>query len=153
MNILFKLMKKRFSVYVDGEFERFTSYLGVFKLLANYSDFTRLTDKEMTDAVKEWSEIGSIYIDANITVTFKIDVSHQCPHCKVDLVVLRQKAKENIECDCGNKIKKSSVCYLDITDSEEHTSDTLCSHCIHSPFIGPDNEYAYYRVVKHWHDE
>jgi hypothetical protein len=66
-----KLVSRRFSVYVGGDFERMTDFLGLIDLLARYSDFFRLSSKEKEDDIKEWLEDGKIYIDADIFVRFK----------------------------------------------------------------------------------
>ena len=39
MKELKELLNKRFSVYVDGEFESYANFLGVMKRLSNFSDF------------------------------------------------------------------------------------------------------------------
>jgi hypothetical protein len=66
-----QLADKKFSVYVGGEFERTTGFLGVVKLLVNYSDFFRYTNYESIESVKKWMKDKEIYIDADITVKFK----------------------------------------------------------------------------------
>lgn len=63
-----QLLNKNFSVYVGGEFERRTNFLGLMKLFADYSDFLKYTNKEQKEMLKEWLKIKEIYIDANIYV-------------------------------------------------------------------------------------
>lgn len=66
--LLAKLIGKKFSVYVGGEFERMTDFIGFMKLLANYTDFFRYDQKEQYHFVSSWSEQNYAYIDANIFV-------------------------------------------------------------------------------------
>jgi len=71
MKKLIPLLTKRFSVYVSGEFERTTDFLGLQRLLSNYSDFFEYTHKEQVRAVEKWLKDKEIYIDAGIFVRFK----------------------------------------------------------------------------------
>jgi uncharacterized protein YbcC (UPF0753/DUF2309 family) len=73
MKHLWKILieKNRFQVYVNGEFERQTNFTGLLKLLADYADFFRYTDREQSDYLAIGIQKKSIYIDANITVKFK----------------------------------------------------------------------------------
>lgn len=66
--ILANLIGKKFSVYVGGEFERMTDFLGFIQLLSDYSDFFEYTSKEKYDflSIVESEKYG--YIDANIYV-------------------------------------------------------------------------------------
>lgn len=66
--LLTNLIGKKFSVYVDGEFERMTDFLGFMKLLANYSDFFSYTTKEKYDFLYACNDSKYGYIDANIYV-------------------------------------------------------------------------------------
>ena len=66
------LVDKTFSVYVENEFERKTNFLGLMKLLADYSDFFLYSCVDQKVEINKWIKTGQIYIDANILVKFKI---------------------------------------------------------------------------------
>ena len=61
------MLDTKFNVYVCGEIERKTDFLGLLNLLANYSDFFRFTTKEQNQYFKNSFGESSFYIDANIT--------------------------------------------------------------------------------------
>ena len=63
-----ELSNKNFSVYVSGEFERRTDFLGLMRLFANYSDYLGYTNREQKAMLKKWLKIKEIYIDATISV-------------------------------------------------------------------------------------
>lgn len=69
-----KLIGKKFTVTVCGEYERVTNFMGMLKLLVNYSDFFEFTPLEQLEILKG-KELKngriSIYIDANIIVSYK----------------------------------------------------------------------------------
>ena len=60
------LSDKNFLVFVSGELERQTNFLGLLKLLNNYSDFFQYSEKEQDESISEWIKEKEIYIDANI---------------------------------------------------------------------------------------
>jgi len=66
--LLANLIGKKFSVYVGGEFERMTDFIGFMKLLADYSDFFRYTKSEQIDFLLELDRDRFAPIDANIYV-------------------------------------------------------------------------------------
>lgn len=66
--LLTNLIGKRFSVYVSGEFERTTDFLGFIKLLGSYSDFFQFTKEEQNNYFKQIVESKYGYVDANIYV-------------------------------------------------------------------------------------
>ena len=68
--ILANLIGKKFSVYVGGEFERMTDFLGFVKLLNDYSDFWTNSKSEQYEFLRSASGVGYAYIDANIYVKF-----------------------------------------------------------------------------------
>jgi hypothetical protein len=70
-DFLIYLTQKRFSVYVSGEFERFTDFWGVMKILAHYSDFFEYTKLEREGELLSWYSDREIYVDANIYLKFK----------------------------------------------------------------------------------
>lgn len=70
-NMLKQLVDKRFSVMVCGEFERGTSFLGLMHLLSMRSDFFNYDKKLQMKCLHEGIRNKSIYIDADISVTFK----------------------------------------------------------------------------------
>lgn len=65
---LANLIGKKFSVYVSGEFERLTDFLGFMKLLASYSDFFEYTTQEKKIAFSDLLDTKILTIDANIFV-------------------------------------------------------------------------------------
>ena len=66
--LLANLIGKKFSVYVGGEFERMTDFIGFTKLLANYSDFYQYTTSERYEFLKGLVETRYAQIDADIYV-------------------------------------------------------------------------------------
>lgn len=66
--LLANLIGKKFSVYVGGEFERMTDFLGFMKLLANYSDFFEYTSKEKYEFISIVVSEKYAYIDKNVYV-------------------------------------------------------------------------------------
>lgn len=66
--ILANLIGKKFSVYVGGEFERMTDFIGFIKLLTNYSDFWNYTKSEQYEKLKNAVTERVISIDCNIFV-------------------------------------------------------------------------------------
>ena len=64
-------MTKRFSVIVNGEFERRTNFLGLMKLLTDYSDFFQYTEREQLSYLSKFVTSKEAYVDANITIRFK----------------------------------------------------------------------------------
>ena len=66
--LLSNLIGKKFSVYVDGEFERKTDFLGFMKLLGDFSDFFRYSTKEKYDYLYTVIDSKCGYIDADISV-------------------------------------------------------------------------------------
>lgn len=65
-----KLLGKRFKVWVGGEVERTTNFLGLLGLLHRFSDFFEYTPAEQRATVKEWLNSRRVYVDVNITATF-----------------------------------------------------------------------------------
>lgn len=70
-NVLNYLLDKRFSVYVCGEFERYTDFLGLMKIFSTYSDFFDYTKQEQKVFFRKSLKDQEFYVDANITVKFK----------------------------------------------------------------------------------
>lgn len=70
--MLKRLIGRRFSVYVGGEFERVTGFLGLMKLLATYSDFFSYTPAEQRTEIKKWISSNNIYVDAVICVKVSV---------------------------------------------------------------------------------
>lgn len=69
-----KLISKKFRVTICGEYERTTNFIGLMRLLAQYSDFFEFSPREQLDWLKgKTYEKGriSIYIDGNITVSYR----------------------------------------------------------------------------------
>jgi hypothetical protein len=66
--ILSNLIGKKFSVYVGGEFERMTDFLGFVALLKNYADFFEYTKQEQYEYLKKLVATRYGYVDANIEV-------------------------------------------------------------------------------------
>jgi len=66
--LLANLIGKKFSVYVGGEFERMTDFIGFMKLLVNYSDFFHYTKEEQFEALSTWVYKRYVMVDANIFV-------------------------------------------------------------------------------------
>jgi len=66
--VLSELIGKMFSVYVGGEFERMTDFIGFMKLLTDYSDFWNYTKVEQRIFLEELSNNKYSSIDANIYV-------------------------------------------------------------------------------------
>jgi len=66
--LLANLIGKKFSVYVGGEFERMTDFLGLIKLLTSYSDFFQYTHAEQFEYMLNTKVDKIAYIDANIYV-------------------------------------------------------------------------------------
>lgn len=66
--LLANLIGKKFSVYVGGEFERMTDFLGFIKLLADYSDFMQFDKHEQIFWLK--AVVRDMYapVDADIYV-------------------------------------------------------------------------------------
>ncbi|HUD45129.1 MAG TPA: hypothetical protein VMR41_06300 [Patescibacteria group bacterium] len=65
---LANLIGKKFSVYVGGEFERMTDFIGFMKLLANWSDFFEYTKQEKQIAFSDLLNTKILSIDSNIFV-------------------------------------------------------------------------------------
>lgn len=63
-----ELINKNFTVYVGGEFESKTDFTGLIKLFTDYSDFLSYDRKTQKESLKEWLEVGKIYVDTNIYV-------------------------------------------------------------------------------------
>lgn len=69
MSYLIKeLCTKRFSVYVGGEFERFTNFMGFIKLLSAYSDFFEYSNLEQVNFLKMLYKNKVKNVDCNICV-------------------------------------------------------------------------------------
>ena len=66
--LLANLIGKKFSVYVGGEFERMTDFLGFIKLLSDYSDFFRLEKYEQYCYLEDGRTIKYFQVDDNIYV-------------------------------------------------------------------------------------
>ena len=66
--LLSNLIAKKFSVYVSGEFERMTDFIGFVRLLHNYSDFFEYTRDEQCSYLRAVVNEKYGYIDANIFV-------------------------------------------------------------------------------------
>jgi len=65
------LLDKDFKVYVGGEYERRTNFLGMMNLLAHRSDFFRFHSSQQQSFIKKCIKEKSIYVDADILLTFK----------------------------------------------------------------------------------
>lgn len=65
------LIDRKYKVYVVGEYERTTNFIGLMQLLHQYSDFFSGDRFEQVRDIKQWIKDGSIYIDANITLKIK----------------------------------------------------------------------------------
>lgn len=65
---LANLIGKKFSVYVSGEFERMTDFLGFLKLLVSFSDFFAYRKSEQKSYLEKVAKEKYGYIDANIFV-------------------------------------------------------------------------------------
>lgn len=63
-----KLVKKHFVVFVGGEQERSTDFMGFIHLLYGWSDFPNYTTEEQTSYFDELLWVGIGTIDANIFV-------------------------------------------------------------------------------------
>ena len=71
--ILANLIGKKFSVYVGGEFERMTDFLGFIKLLADYSDFFNYTRKEQFEILNNiMGNNRFVVVDSNIFVKVRL---------------------------------------------------------------------------------
>jgi hypothetical protein len=68
--VLKDLIGKRFSVLIDGEFERMTGFLGLMKLLADYSDFYDTDFESQRVYLRRSFREGVFYIDSQISVKF-----------------------------------------------------------------------------------
>jgi len=77
MKELKELLNKRFSVYVNNEFEGYTTFLGVMKRLSNFSDFLDYPNKEQKEIIKLWFDKGFIYVDSQIHINFKKDIKEK----------------------------------------------------------------------------
>lgn len=66
-----RLIDKKFKCYVSGEYERQTNFIGLLKLLHNYSDFFEYTPQEQNKAIKKWLKSGNVYIDSLIYCKIK----------------------------------------------------------------------------------
>ena len=66
--ILANLISGKFSVYVGGEFERMTDFLGFISLIENYSDFFQYERYEQFKYLKGIVDTKYAYVDANIYV-------------------------------------------------------------------------------------
>ena len=69
--IIGELLSKRISVYVGGEFERCTNFLGLITLLYDYADFRRYTNKEQQKWLLNFLKEKAGYVDAIIEVRIK----------------------------------------------------------------------------------
>lgn len=69
--LLDQLTGKKFDVYIGGEVESTTNFLGFMRLLADYSDFFLHGKVTQKDYLEELLADGVGYIDANITVKMK----------------------------------------------------------------------------------
>ncbi len=65
---LSNLIGKKFSVYVGGEFERMTDFIGYMALLHNYADFFAYSRWEQRSFLERGIRDGISTIDANIYV-------------------------------------------------------------------------------------
>lgn len=65
---LANLIGKKFSVYVGGEFERLTDFLGFINLLSDYADFFEERHEVQRNYLSKALEEKYAYIDANIFV-------------------------------------------------------------------------------------
>ncbi len=76
MKELKELLNKRFSVYVNGEFECYTDFLGIMKRLNNFSDFFDSYSKiQQKKEIKKWLNSGEIYVDNQINISFPVDAT------------------------------------------------------------------------------
>jgi hypothetical protein len=66
--LLANLIGKKFSVYVGGEFERMTDFIGFMQLLVNYADFFRYDTVEKYHYLSDAVQNRYAVIDANIYV-------------------------------------------------------------------------------------
>jgi len=66
--ILANLISRKFSVYVGGEFERMTDFLGFIQLMHNYSDYFQYTKSEQRAYFEKVAREKYGYIDSNIFV-------------------------------------------------------------------------------------
>ena len=69
--IIEELAGKKFSVYVNGEFENTTNFLGLIQLLARFSDFFNYKSTEQVKYFKESMQDKTFYIDVDMSVRFK----------------------------------------------------------------------------------
>ena len=69
--LLLALIGKRFSVYVGNEFERTCDFMGLMKLLADYTDFFQYNTNEKTHYLSSLITHRVLTVDVNITVTTK----------------------------------------------------------------------------------
>jgi len=66
--LLADLIGKRFSVYVEGEFERTSDFMGFVKLLADYTDFFQYSSNEKKAWFTSLIKAREVHIDSNIYV-------------------------------------------------------------------------------------